>query len=65
MEYFQEKVNLIWFQNPASTQNALNDKYDVKTLCGPEFKKGKKEVEKRETFLVFVRGHEKMKIFSL
>lgn len=56
---------MIWFQNPASTQNALNDKYDVKTLCGPEFKKGKKEVEKRETFLVFVRGHEKMKIFSL
>lgn len=50
---------------PSFNTNALNDKYNVKTLCGPEFKKGKKKVEKRETFLVIVRRHEKMRIFSL
>ena len=28
-------VNLIWFQNSAATQNALNDKCDIKPLQGP------------------------------
>lgn len=40
-----ERVHLIWFQNLAITQNALNDKYNVKRLQGPQFnlrKVGKK-----------------------
>lgn len=27
-------VNLIWFQNPAVTQNALSNKCNIKTLLG-------------------------------
>lgn len=36
----RDRVHLTWFQNPAATQNALNDKYNVKRLRGPEFNEG-------------------------